>query len=488
MEYGRLRAARGWDLASLGGARRATLAVAALVLGPLVYVLAVEAGRFGDAPLFLLAVPMALSAFAFGLRGGVVSTAFGSGLALAWWAEKGYPDGWAWATSRVVTYLALGALLGALVDSRRSLARTLERHAELSLDLMVTASFDGRFTRVNPAFTRTLGYTSKELTSRPFLDFVHPDDREATLAAVATLTETGEELRSFQNRYRHKDGSYRWLEWTSHPDPATRTLVAVARDVSERKELERREREYQQMLEQAVRERTAELQERNVELAESRRETLQRLALAAEYRDDETFEHTERVGRAAALLAAQLGLSDREVELIREAAPLHDVGKLGISDTVLLKPGKLTPHEFDHVKTHAAIGASILAGSDFDVLKLAEEIAVYHHEWWNGNGYPHRLRGEQIPLPARIVAIVDVFDALTHTRPYKDAWPLGQALDEINRLKGRQFDPTIVEAFNRLDHAELAGLPPLPTPGNRRDPIPGASRPRLRLLPDERAS
>lgn len=459
VEQGRSRALLYWDAASLSAVRRSAIGVAALLLGLVVYVLAVESDRFGDAPLFLLVVPMALSAFAFGLGGGLVSTALGSALALAWWLEKGRPGSWPWATSRILTYLVLGALLGLLIDSRRALWRTLEQQAELSLDLIATASFDGYFTRVNPAFTHTLGYTEQELTSRPFLDFVHPDDREPTLTEVARQTQLGKEVLNFQNRYRHKDGSYRWLEWMSRPNPASRTLIAVARDVTERKELERREREYQQMLEQAVRERTAELQKRNTELAESRRETLRRLALAAEYRDDETFEHTERVGRAAAALAARLGSSDRDIELIREAAPLHDIGKLGVSDTVLLKPGKLTPAEFEHVKRHSAIGASILSGSDFDVLKLAEEIAIYHHEWWDGSGYPDGLRGEQIPLPARIVAVVDVFDALTHARPYKEAWPLSKAVEEINRLSGRQFDPRIVNAFNELEHAQLAGLP-----------------------------
>jgi PAS domain S-box-containing protein len=420
----------------------------ALSLTVVVYALSRASDRFGDAPLFLLVVPMALSAFAFGLRGGVLSTVAGSGVAMAWWVERGYPGGAAWPVSRISTYLLLGVILGRLVDSRQALLREMKRHSALSVDMIATASFDGYFLRVNPAFTRTLGYSAQELIRRPFLDFVHSDDREATLAEVVRQTEAGEEVMHFQNRYRHKDGSYRWLEWTSHPEPATKTLVAVARDVSERKALEQREHEYQSVLEEAVRLRTAELQRRNQELEEARRETLQRLALAAEYRDDDTFEHTERVGRAAALLAAQLGLSDHEIELIREAAPLHDVGKLGVSDSVLLKPGKLTAAEFEHVKKHAAAGAAILAGSSSEVLKMAEEIASHHHEWWDGSGYPNGLRGDEIPLTARIVAILDVFDALTHTRPYKDAWPLGEALDEIHALRGRQFDPLIVDAFD----------------------------------------
>ena len=431
----------------------------ALFLTLVIYALAVNSDRFGDAPLFLLAVPMALSAIAYGLSGGLASSLLGSILATAWWIEKGYPSGGAWYCSRILTYLALGALLGQLVDSRRELLRTIERHGEFSLDMIATANYEGYFTRVNPAFTRILGWSAEELTSAPFLDFVHPDDREATIVEAARQTEAGEEVLRFQNRYRHKEGSYRWLEWTSHPEPTTRTMLAVARDITERTALERREHEYQAMLEQAVRDRTVELQQRNADLDEARKETLQRLALAAEFRDDDTFEHTERVGRAAALLATQLGLDARDVELIREAAPLHDVGKLGVSDAVLLKPGKLTPAEFEHVKRHPAAGGAILAGSNSDVLKMAAEIATYHHEWWDGTGYPAGVEGEQIPLMARIVAIVDVYDALTHTRPYKEAWPIDDALAEIHRLRGRQFDPGIVDAFDKLDPVLLAGLP-----------------------------
>jgi putative two-component system response regulator len=443
----------------VSAAGRVAVAGVALGLALVVYVIAVSSDRFGDAPLFLLVVPMALCTFTYGLWGGIGSTLVGSLMATVWWVEKGYPGGAAWYCSRIVTYVAIGVLLGKMVDSRRALVRQVEQHAELSLDMIATASFEGYFIRVNPAFTRTLGYTREELIGRPFIDFVHPDDRAATIAERDRQTQAGEEVLRFQNRYRCKDGSYRWLEWTSRPDPSTRTLVAVARDVSERKELERREREYQERLEQAVRERTLELRQRNIELEEAKQETLRRLALAAEYRDDETFEHTERVGRTAAQLAAQLGLSDREIKLIRQAAPLHDVGKLGVSDALLLKPGRLTPAEFEHVKRHVADGATILAGSSSDVLNMAEEIARHHHEWWDGTGYPQGLKGTEIPLSARIVALADVFDALTHTRPYKEAWPLGEALAEIHRLAGRQFDPQVVATFDRLDHAELAGLP-----------------------------
>lgn len=248
------------------------------------------------------------------------------------------------------------------------------------------------------------------------------------------------------------------------PDANDRCLYAVARDITARKQAEESLRHHKEMLELAVRERTTELQQRTrdleqqtARLVEARLETLRRLALAAEYRDDQTFEHTERVGQNAALLAEQLGLADREVSLIRQAAPLHDVGKLGISDTILLKPGSLTSDEFDEVKRHAELGAAILSGSSSEVLQLAEEIALTHHEWWDGSGYPSGLRGAAIPLSGQIVGLVDVFDALTHPRPYKEAWPLERAFGQIRALSGRQFDPCVVAAFEKLDVYTIGG-------------------------------
>ena len=191
------------------------------------------------------------------------------------------------------------------------------------------------------------------------------------------------------------------------------------------------------------------------QLEAARLETLHRLALAAEFRDDDTYEHTERVARTAAVLAERLGLDAREVELIRQAAPLHDIGKLAIPDQLLLKPARLTPEEFEQIKTHAEAGAAILSGSTSEVLRRAQEIASSHHEWWDGSGYPAGLGGNAIPLSGRIVALADVFDALTHERPYKQAWPLDRALAEVRRLDGTQFDPAIVAAFERLDHVAL---------------------------------
>lgn len=198
----------------------------------------------------------------------------------------------------------------------------------------------------------------------------------------------------------------------------------------------------------------AKVRERTLAFEVAQLETVQRLALAAEFRDDQTGLHTQRVGILSGLIANAMGLDPAFAELIRQAAPLHDVGKIGISDTILLKPGPLTSEEFATMKQHTKIGARIMAGSSSPILQMAEEIALYHHERWDGTGYAG-LAGESIPLSGRIVAVADVLDALLHARPYKPAWPLAEAVAEIRRQSGRQFDPRIVEAFLTLD---LAGM------------------------------
>jgi putative two-component system response regulator len=211
------------------------------------------------------------------------------------------------------------------------------------------------------------------------------------------------------------------------------------------------------------------------ELEHARLETLQRLALAAEYRDDATHEHTERVARTASLLAERLGLPESFVSLLRQAAPLHDIGKLAVSDTLLLEPGRLTRDEFEQVKGHAAAGAAILEGSTYDVLCLAREIALTHHEWWDGSGYPAELAGEAVPLSGRIVALADVFDALTHPRPYKPAWPIDEAVAAISRSSGRQFDPP----SSQPSTSSIPWISSVPShPGPSGAPQPSLDRPR----------
>ncbi len=328
--------------------------------------------------------------------------------------------------------------------------RILARHQEESLDLICTASFDGHFVQLSPSWKTTLGFEIEELCRRPFVEFIHPDDLDATLAEVEKQANNGQLVFNFQNRYLCADGSYRWLEWTSRPDYGANLMFAVARDVTERKQAEEIIARHQELLGELVTQRTAELEE-------ARWETLRCLALVSEYRDDQTYEHTHRVGRTSAVLAEQLGFAPEFVTLIRHAAPLHDVGKVGMPDSILLKPSTLSSQELDIVREHAAAGARILGQSSSEVLRLGEEIAATHHEWWDGSGYPNGLRGEEIPVSGRIVAVADVFDALTHERPYKPAWPLGRSVAEMQRLAGLQFDPSVIDAFNHLDANVLAG-------------------------------
>lgn len=224
-------------------------------------------------------------------------------------------------------------------------------------------------------------------------------------------------------------------------------------------------------LEERVHERTKDLEQAQLEIAE-------RLAMAAEYRDDDTHQHAERIGHTAVLLGARLGLGTATLTNLRRAAPLHDIGKIAISDAILLKPGRLTPEEFETVKTHTTLGARLLAGSKSPLLQMAEEIALSHHERWDGTGYPHGLRARDIPLMGRIVAVADVFDALNHERPYKQAWPLEKAVNAIITSAGSHFDPELVTAFATLDHARLSSaghidsvpsaLTPYPTRATRR--------------------
>ena len=200
---------------------------------------------------------------------------------------------------------------------------------------------------------------------------------------------------------------------------------------------------------------------RTHELEDAKLEMLDRLALAAEYRDDATGQHAGRIGRTSELLALELGIDPAEAMLIGHAARLHDIGKIGISDELLLKPGKYTDDEFTAMKLHPSIGARILSGSNNELLMMAEQIALTHHERWDGDGYPCGLAGDAIPLSGRIVTVADVFDALTHQRPYKDPWPVAVAVREILADAGTKFDPQVTEAFARLDHAALVQPTPL---------------------------
>lgn len=204
------------------------------------------------------------------------------------------------------------------------------------------------------------------------------------------------------------------------------------------------------LLHRALQDQNAQLEDkvraRTQQLEHARLEILERLGRAAEFRDDATGRHTRRVGILAALLARTLDRPEDEIELMRRAAPLHDIGKIAIPDHILLKPGALNEHELAVMRTHTNIGADLLSGSESQVLQVASEIALTHHERWDGNGYPNGVRGTDIPMAGRIVALADFFDALIHDRPYRRGRPTGEVIAMISESEGH-FDPDVVRAF-----------------------------------------
>jgi putative two-component system response regulator len=200
------------------------------------------------------------------------------------------------------------------------------------------------------------------------------------------------------------------------------------------------------------------VQERTHELDQARVESLTVLAAVGEFHDEDTHEHTRRVGVAAAKIATALDLPAAFIADIRAAAPLHDIGKVAVPRQILRKPGALTAQEREIMERHAEIGGQILSSSVSPVLRMAAEIASGHHENWDGSGYPHRLTAEEIPLAARIMAIADVFDALAHARPYKEAWTVARTTELITTEAGQKFDPRIVDAFTTLAIQTVADL------------------------------
>jgi putative two-component system response regulator len=189
---------------------------------------------------------------------------------------------------------------------------------------------------------------------------------------------------------------------------------------------------------------------RTREIESTRVEMVERLALAAEYRDDETNEHNRRVGRLAALLAESIGMTPEDAGLLRRAAALHDIGKIGIPDALLFKPGALTPSEIRVMRTHTSIGARILGGSHIPLLQLAETVAGTHHERWDGTGYPNGIKGTDIPIAGRIVGVADAFDALTSNRPYRSARPPLEAIALLREEYDRQFEGRLIDALEAI--------------------------------------
>lgn len=304
-------------------------------------------------------------------------------------------------------------------------------------EAIVSADVTGRILTWNRAAVALYGYTEKEIIGQPLNILVPParaGGERRVWAAVARGATVKVETQSMS-----KSGALVQVSVTLSRIMDTGALVGfcvVSHDISQR--LRARDD-----LEAMVRERTDDL-------FRSRAETLHSLALAAEFRDNETAQHTRRVGGNSARLASRLGMRAGLVGVIREAAPLHDVGKIGIPDQILLKPGTLTSEERSTMQRHTVLGAQLLAGSESEILQMGEKIAIAHHERWDGAGYPAGLMREEIPLPARIVSVVDTFDAITRPRPYSSARATEEAKRELVRCSGSQFDPQVVEAFLHL--------------------------------------
>jgi putative two-component system response regulator len=267
----------------------------------------------------------------------------------------------------------------------------------------------------------------------------HMTDGVAALPVLGLTEDTSREMRSWAFAAGVRDV-------VNKPVDATE-LCARVRNALQVRHLQRQLNDRNAILREAIRERTGEV--------DTARESLSILAAIADFHDDDSSQHAQRVGVAAARIAQALDLDEQFVATIRDAAPLHDIGKVGISRRILLKPDKLTPAEWMHMTRHVEIGARILATARSPVLRMASEIAGTHHERWDGNGYVAGLLGAEIPLAGRITALADVWDTLTHERPYKAAWDEERALAEIDSQAGAQFDPRVVEAFRAIDRRLL---------------------------------
>jgi putative two-component system response regulator len=342
-----------------------------------------------------------------------------------------------------IAILSLTRRLNRLELERRRAAGKAVRLAALvdaANEAIVSADPDGIITTWNHAAEKFFGYREQEIIPQP-ISVLSPPDAVAEQRRLIVAATRGDAIAECDTQCLHRDGSRLEVSVTVSPiihDGSLTGFCAVYRDISER--LRARD-----ALENTIGERTRELRR-------SRAETLEKLALAAEYRDDDTFQHTERVGASAEELATKLGLPASLVGVIRRAASLHDLGKIGIPDRILLKPGPLTHEEFDAIKQHTVLGAGLLAGSGCAILQLAEQIALTHHERWDGEGYPAGLAGQAIPIAGRIVAVVDSFDAMAYDRPYRVASSVEDALSEIDRRSGTQFDPHVVKAFLGQHH------------------------------------
>ena len=312
-----------------------------------------------------------------------------------------------------------------LADLRASESRFRAIFESTAMGSRLT-DLDGRVIESNRSYRELLGYDTQDLAGKTQAGLTHPDDRERDSGLFAEMVAGERESYRLEKRFIRRDGTYVWAQLTNSivrdADGKPRFTIGMVQDMTLRRQLEQ-------------------------ELRQSREETIYRLARAAEFRNEETGQHIERVSRYSAVLAEQLGLEQARCELLRLASPLHDIGKIAIPDRILLKPGALTPEERQHMEAHAELGYGMLADSDRELLELAALVALTHHERFDGTGYPRGLAGDEIPLEGRIVAVADVFDALTSDRVYRPAFALHEALQVLRDGRGSDFDPVVLDAF-----------------------------------------
>ena len=327
-----------------------------------------------------------------------------------------------------------------VVDDERQIRELVRRLLERAGYECRTAESAAEATRLLGEETFALLLADLQMPGESGLDLIsrvrvsHPDTAAIMVTGVddATLAESALTL-----------GAYGYIVKPFSPSELSIQVMNALR----RRKLELAQRQERDRLEQTVAARTSELRRAVEDLQRSEEETARRLAAAVEARDHETAEHIGRVGAYSALVALRLGLDDEHCELIRRASSLHDIGKIGVADGILLKPGPLTMDERAAMQLHAQVGRDILAGSGHELLELAATIAWTHHERVDGTGYPRGLVGDEIPLEGRIVAVVDVYDALTTDRPYRSAWTVEESLDLLREGRGTQFDPDVLGAF-----------------------------------------
>ena len=316
-----------------------------------------------------------------------------------------------------------------------------------------TTDSQGVITHVSDAFCKISGYEKEELIGKPHNVVRHTDMPKSTFEEVwSTLKRDGYWSGEIKNR--RKDGTYYWVyskierEYNENGEPIG--YYAIREDITPKKEVEELKNELEEFnthLEFQVQERTQEIVALNDEIIETQIEVVATMGAIGETRSKETGQHVKRVAEYSYLLAKLAGLSEEEASLLKQASPMHDIGKVGIADSILNKPGKHTFEEFEVMKTHAMIGYEMLQHSKRPILKASAEVALTHHEKYDGSGYPRGLQGENIPIFGRITTIADVFDALGHDRCYKKAWELEQILELFKEQSGTHFDPKLVELF-----------------------------------------